>query len=363
MIKSREERSERLWDSRFVKTIKTLAPGSPIRDGLENILRAKMGALVLVGDNPATLEIVDGGFELNSEYTPAGFYELAKMDGAIVLSQDGKRILSANTQLMPDPSIPTTETGTRHRTAERAAKQTGALVVAISQRRNIITVYLGQLRYTLKDIPVILNRANQALQTLEKYRNVLDKGLTNLSALEFEELVTLYDVALVLIRAEQVNRIAMEIERNVIELGSEGKLVSMQMEELISGVDVAALLIKDYCNTTELKDYELVREQIAELPEENLEPFTICWMLGYGVSPTAMDIPVVPRGYRVLRQISRLPLLVGEKLVTHFKTLQRIYNASLAELDEVEGIGEVRAKAVKDGLKRVREQALLDRHL
>ena len=235
--------------------------------------------------------------------------------------------------------------------------------MAISQRRNVITVYLGQLRYTLKDIPVILNRANQALQTLEKYRNVLDKGLTNLSALEFEDLATLYDVAIVLIRAEQVNRIAMEIERNIIELGTEGRLVSMQMEELISDVDAAALLIKDYCNTNDLKEYETVREQIAALPEENLEPFTVCRILGYGVSPNAMDIPVVPRGYRVLRQISRLPLLVGEKLVAHFKTLHRIYNASLAELDEVEGIGEVRAKTIKDGLKRVREQALLDRHL
>lgn len=363
MIKTKEERTERLWDARFIRTIKTLAPGTPLRDGLENVLRAKMGALVLVGDSPAALEIVDGGFELNSEFTPAGFYELAKMDGAIVLSNDGKRILCANAQLMPDPSIATAETGTRHRTAERAAKQTGGLVVAISQRRNIITVYLGHLRYTLKDIPVILNRANQALQTLEKYKNVLDKGLTNLSALEFEDLVTLYDVALILIRAEQVNRIAMEIKRNTIELGSEGRLVSMQMEELISDIDTAALLVKDYCNTNDLKEYETVREQIALLPEENLEPFTICRILGYGVSPNAMDIPVVPRGYRVLRQISRLPLLVGEKLVTHFKTLHRIYNASLSELDEVEGIGEVRAKTIKDGLKRVREQALLDRHV
>ncbi|WP_425059774.1 DNA integrity scanning protein DisA [Sporomusa carbonis] len=363
MIKNREERSERLWDARFVKTMKTLAPGTPLRDGLENILRAKMGALVLVSDNQTVLDIVDGGFELNSEFTPAGFYELAKMDGAIVLSNDGKRIMCANAQLMPDPGIPTAETGTRHRTAERVAKQTGALVIAISQRRNVITVYLGNLRYTLKDIPVILNRANQALQTLEKYKNVLEKGLTTLSALEFEDLVTLYDVATVLIRAEQVNRIAKEIERHIIELGTEGRLVSMQMEELIPDVDAAALLIKDYCNTADAKDYETVREQIAVLPEENLDPLAICRILGYGVSVNAMDIPVVPRGYRVLRQIPRLPLLVAENLVAHFKTLHRIYNASIAELDEVEGIGEVRAKTIKDGLKRVREQALLDRHL
>lgn len=359
MTKLREERSERLWDARFVKTIKTLAPGTTMRDGLENVLRAKMGALVLVGDSPAVLTIVDGGFEINSDFSPAGFYELAKMDGAIVLSNDGKKILYANAQLVPDPGIPTAETGTRHRTAERAAKQTGAPVVAISQRRNVISVYLGHLRYTLKDISVILNRANQALQTLEKYKKVLDKGLTNLSALEFEDLATLYDVAVILIRAEQVNRIAQEIERNIIELGTEGRLISMQMEELISNIDDVALLIKDYCNQT---DYETVRAQVAALPEESLEPFTICRLLGYGVSPTAMDIPVVPRGYRVLRQISRLPILVGEKLVSHFKTFHRIYNASLAELDEVEGIGEVRAKTIKDGLKRVREQALLDRH-
>ena len=362
MSKNREERLDRLWDARFIKTLKTLAPGTTIRDGLENVLRAKMGALVLVGDNPTVLEIVDGGFEINSEFTPAGFYELAKMDGAIVLSNDGKRILFANAQLVPDSAIPTAETGTRHRTAERVAKQTGAPVVAISQRRNIISVYLGHLRYTLKDISVILNRSNQALQTLEKYKKVLDKGLTNLSALEFEDLATLYDVAIILIRAEQVNRIAEEIERNIIELGVEGRLVSMQMEELISSVDDVALLIKDYCNTNEFKDFETVRAQIAALPEDSLEPFTICRLLGYGVSPTAMDIPVVPRGYRVLRQIPRLPLVVGEKLVAHFKTLHHIYSASLAELDEVEGIGEVRARTIKDGLKRVREQALLDRH-
>ncbi|BBB91321.1 MAG TPA: DNA integrity scanning diadenylate cyclase DisA [Methylomusa anaerophila] len=359
----RSERVERLWDTRFIKTIKSLAPGTPLREGLENVLKAKMGALVLVGDSPQVLEVVDGGFELNSEYTPSGFYELAKMDGAIVLSSDGKRILYANAQLVPEPGIPTSETGTRHRTAERVAKETGTLVIGISQRRNIITLYLGNLKYMLKDIPVILNRANQALQTLEKYKSVLIKGLTNLSALEFEDLVTLYDVANVLIRAEQVNRIATEIKYNSIELGTEGRLVSMQMEELVSDDDDVELLIKDYAIQYDQKFFESVREQLAALPEDNLEPYPVCRVLGYGVSPNAMDIPVVPRGFRVLSEIPRLPLQIVEKLVIHFKTLHRINNANIAELDEVEGIGEVRAKTVKDGLKRVREQALMDRHL
>lgn len=354
---------ERQWDGRFLKTVRILAPGTALREGLENILRAKMGALVVVGDDDNILDLVDGGFELNSDFTPAGFYELAKMDGALVLSHDTKQILFANAQLVPDATIPTSETGTRHRTAERVARQTGALVIAISQRRNLITIYLGSLRYTLKDITVILNRANQALQTLEKYKRVLVRSLTTLSALEFEDLATLTDVVTALVRTEQVNRIAREIERNIIELGTEGRLVNMQMEELMAEEDQQQLLIRDYCISADAKTHDLVREQLAALPEENLEPLTICRILGYGVSANSIDVPVVPRGYRVLRRVHRLPMMVIENLVAHFKTLPRIYNATIADLDEVEGIGEVRAKTIKDGLKRVREQALLDRHV
>jgi diadenylate cyclase len=356
-------REDHLWDGRFIKIIKSLAPGTMLREGLENILRAKMGALVLVGDSPKVMEVVDGGFTLNTDFTPAGFYELAKMDGALVLSSDAKRILYCNAQLVPNSSMVTNETGTRHRTAERVARQTSALVVAISQRRNVITVYLGNLKYTLEDIAIILNRANQALQTLEKYKTVLTKGLNTLSALEFEDLVTLNDVAAVIIRAEHVSRITTEIERNTIELGSEGRLVSMQMEELKPEEDDVLLLVKDYCVSADAKTHEVVRQQIAVLPEESLDPFNLCRVLGYGVTPNAFDIPVVPRGFRLLSHVPRLPLAVVENLVAHFKTLKRIFNATITELDEVEGIGEVRAKTIKDGLKRLREQVLLDRSL
>lgn len=359
MIRSKEEK---LWDAKFVKTIKMLVPGTPLREGLENILRAKMGALVLVGNQADLMGVIDGGFTLNCAYTPAAFYELAKMDGALIVSGDSKTILYANAQLVPDSSLPTMETGTRHRTAERVAKQTGALVIAISQRRNLITMYLGEVRYTLKDISVILNRANQALQTLEKYKKVLNRGLTTLSALEFEDLVTLQDVAEMFIRVEQVNRITHEIELDVIELGTEGRLVSMQLEELSAERDQMESLIKDYCASSDQLVHEQVRQQLAALPEENLEAYHVCRILGYGVTPNALDIPVVPRGYRVLRCIPRLPMAVVENLVMHFKTLHRIYNASIGELDDVEGIGEVRAKTIRDGLKRVREQALLDRY-
>lgn len=360
MTKSREEQ---LWDPRFIKTIKSLAPGTAFREGLENVLRAKMGALVVVSDSPKVLDAVDGGFPINCEFTPAGFYELAKMDGAIVLSADARRILYGNAQLVPHYSIPTSETGTRHRTAERMARQTGVLVLAISQRRNIITVYLGEIRYTLTDITVLLGRANQALQTLEKYNSVLSRGLSTLSALEFEDLATLSDVAAVAIRAEHVSRIAREIQHNIIELGSEGRLISMQMEELTPEEDDVLLLIKDYCVSADAKTHEEVRSQLAALPEELLDTYNVCRILGYGVTPNAMDVPVAPRGFRLLNRIPRLPMPVVENLISHFKTLKRIYGASINDLDEVDGIGEVRAKTIKDGLKRLREQALLDRHV
>ena len=354
-------REEKLWDDRFVKMMKKLAPGTALREGLENILRAKMGVLALLDDSPKSLRVVDCGFALNAEYNPANFYELAKMDGALVLSADGKRILYANAQLIPDPGIPTLETGTRHRTAERSAKQTGALVVAISHRRNIITMYLGGLRYTLKDITFILARANQALHTLERYKQALTRSLNNLNVLELEELVTLGDVVDVLVRGERVNRIADEIEQNIIELGSEGRLVSMQMEEIMPDSTGMWDLIQDYCVDSDVKTHAEVLKQLQACSEESLERYNVGRLLGYGITPTSIDVPVVPRGYRILRQIPRLPGLVVDNLVARFKTVSRIYSATPLELDEVEGVGGARARAIREGIKRLREQTLFER--
>lgn len=361
MTKAREEK---LWDERFIKAIKSLSPGTALREGLEHVLRARMGALVAFGDHLTMKELVDGGFALNCEFTPAGFYELAKMDGALLLSPDAKRILCANAQLIPDASLPTAETGTRHRTAERVARQTGNMVIAISQRRNLITVYLGNLRYILKDIAIILNRANQALQTLEKYKRVFQKNIVRLDALEFDDAVTLAEVAALIIRGEKVCRIAREIERDALELGQEGRLVTMQLEELLSDVDELQLVLQDYHSSEQIADIRRTQEQLMLLPEAELVPHVICRMLGYTVTPVSvMDVPVVPRGYRILRKIPRLPLAIIDNLVACFKTLSGIYQASGAELDAVEGIGEIRAKTIKDGLQQVRQQALFDRYI
>ncbi|WP_336790818.1 DNA integrity scanning diadenylate cyclase DisA [Paenibacillus sp. MMO-177] len=345
--------------------LQLVAPGTPFRDGLDNVLRAKTGALLVVGYSPEVMEVVDGGFSINCDFSPNYLYELAKMDGAIILSEDMKRILYANTQLIPNNSISSIETGIRHRTAERVAKQTGKLVVSISQRRNIITLYQGNLRYSLKEMGVILTKANQAIQTLEKYKVVLSQSLTNLSALEFEELVTLQEVAHVVQRVEMVLRVKMEIKRYVTELGTEGRLIAMQMEELVNGVDEDAwYLLKDYAKDNSDDKIREIRAALKKLSAEDLlDAPPIIRLLGYTHTAAMVEEAVSPRGYRLLNKIPRLPLIIMNNLIDRFGRLPHILMATIDELDEVDGIGEVRARAIKDGLKRIQEQMFIDRQI
>lgn len=344
----------------LMNVLEIMAPGTPLREGLENVLKAKTGGLIYVCDLNEIGKMVDGGFYLNSDYTPANLYELAKMDGAIVLSSDFKRILYCNTQLVPDSSISTIETGTRHRTADRVAKQTGKLIIAISQRRNVITAYKGNLKYVIKDTNIILTKANQAVQTLARYKYVLNEAVTNLSALEFEDLVTVYDVVTTIQRNEMVVRIMNEIERYVCELGNEGRLVFMQLEDLADNVeDEGILLIKDYLEG--FREYNDVIKIIKNLSSEELvEIPLLCKLMGY--SPDSMlDITISPRGYRLLNKIPKLPTVVIDNLIKTFEYFKNILNASIEELDSVEGIGEARAKIIKEGLRKMQEQALLNR--
>ncbi|MBE3587538.1 MAG: DNA integrity scanning protein DisA [Thermoanaerobacteraceae bacterium] len=350
-------------EDRLLQVLRAVAPGTPLREGLENILRAKTGGLIVIGDSPEVLEISEGGFAVNAEFSPANLYELAKMDGAIILSADAKRILAANTQLIPNLSIPSSETGIRHRTAERVAKQTGALVISISQRRSVITVYKGNLKYVLRDVGVILAKANQALQTLEKYRSVLDRVVTELSILELDEAVTLFDVTRTIQRVEMVLRVVKEIEKYICELGVEGRLITMQLEELVTGVEHEGLLaIRDYATPGD-KPPASILAMINSWPAEDLLDLSlIARALGFPGSTSILDQAVYPRGYRILDKIPRLPLPVIENLVKEFGSLKRILEASIEELDAVEGIGEVRARSIKEGLARYREQLIQERH-
>ena len=344
--------------------LKLIAPGTPIRDGLENILRAKTGALLLITDNNDIIkEIVDGGFTINEDYTSSKLYELAKMDGAIVLSGDLKKILFANAQLIPSREIETMETGTRHRTAERTAKQTGELVISISQRRNIITIFKGNDRYILEDTDAVLNKANQGVQTLEKYKKVFDNKLNILNEYEFNDIVTLQNVILAIQRAEMVMRIVDEIQGQIYELGNDGRLVKMQLEELVGGVEKEELLIiKDYLAPTKDKlNPEDVLDSLSELTYEELnKESSIAKLLGFDVFDNYDEVGVYTRGYRILSKIPRMPTNIVENLVSSFKSFQHILAADIESLDEVDGIGEIRARTIKQSLKRMQEQFVFD---
>lgn len=352
-------------EDKLMKMLRAVAPGTPLREGLENILKANTGALIVLGDGPEIMEIAEGGFVVNAEFTPANLYELAKMDGAIILSADAKRIVAANTQLIPNLSIPSTETGIRHRTAERVARQTNALVISISQRRNVVTIYKGNLKYVLRDVGVILAKANQAIQTLEKYRSVLDRVITDLSILEFEDAVTLFDVTRAIQRVDMVLRVVNEIERYVSELGTEGRLVTMQMEELLTNVEPEGLLIiQDYAIAGEEKTPAQIFSMINSWPaEELLDLSLIARALGYPGNSNILDQSASPRGYRILSKIPRLPVPVIENMVRQFGNLKNILRASIQELDDVEGIGEARARSIKEGLAHYREQLYQERHI
>lgn len=347
----------------LLKILRVVAPGTPLREGLEHILRSESGALILIVDRPEVMDIAEGGFRLNADFSPAKLYELAKMDGAIILDQDIKKILAANTQLVPDLGIPSNETGIRHRTAERVARQMNTLTISISERRGVITIYKGTMKYVLRDLEVIFTKANQALQTLEKYRSVLDRVLINLSITEFEDTVTLYEVCKVIQRVEMTNRVVGEIGRYICELGTEGRLITMQLEELVANVESEGLLvIRDYAVAEEKTPRQIAGIAESWPAEDLLDLPLIARVLGYSGGATILEQNVPSRGFRILSKIPRLPAPVIENLVARFGNLNAVLNATIEELDEVEGIGEARARSIKEGLSRYWNQLLQERY-
>ena len=343
--------------------LKLIAPGTTLREGLDNILKAKTGALIVVAEKEDVEEILDGGFCLNQDFTPAIIYELSKMDGAIVVSRDLKKILMANVQLVPDHSIKTLETGTRHRTAERVAKQTNELVICISQRRGIITVFKGDFRYVINETSAVVTRANQTVSALEKYKVVFDHMLDILSEHEFDDIVSLDIVANCIYRSEIIMRMEVEVKRNIIELGSEGRLINMQLEEMMSDVESEEeKIIQDYMviKKRSNKTSKTILEEIRKLDKKDLLiSEKIIKILGYDITPNILDENVSPKGYRILSKIPKMPSSVIEKTVATFGSLQGVCAATVEELDEVEGIGEIRAKIVNQSLRRLQEQYLL----
>lgn len=347
-------------NDKMLEILKLVAPGTELREGLENVLKAKTGALIVVSDSEDILKIADGGFKIDEEFTSTNIYELAKMDGAIILSSDLKRIIRANVQLNPDFSISTRETGTRHKTAERVAKQSGELVISISERMGIITLFKGNFRYVINDTQSVLMRANQTLQALEKYKTVFDNMLSILSEHEFDDIVTLDTVINCIYRSEIIMRMETDVKRSIIELGDEGRIVNMQLEELMANVeDEEKLIIQDYNINKEISTQSIL-EEIRKIDKKNLiVSEKIVKLLGYEVSSDILDTNVSPKGYRILSKVPKMPSSIIEKTVEAFGSLQHICSASIDELDDVEGIGEIRARIINQSLKRLQEQYIL----
>lgn len=348
-------------------TLAALAPGTALREGLERILRGRTGALIVLGFDKMVESICTGGFVLDVEFSATRVRELSKMDGAVVLTKDGSRIVRAGVQLVPDPAIPTVETGTRHRTAERVNKQTGYAVISVSQSMQLIALYNQGTRTVLEDSGTILSKANQALATLERYKLRLDEVAGTLSALEIEDLVTVRDVAQVAQRLEMVRRIAVEIEGYVVQLGVDGRLLELQLDELVAGVDTdRELIARDYLIERKGKS-RTVPETLAELDaldrNELLELSAVARALGFSGSAEALDSAASPRGYRLLAKVPRLPGTVIDRLVEHFGGLQKLLAASVADLQAVEGVGETRARTVREGLSRLAESSILERYV
>ena len=358
--------TDRTREDLLRSTLAAVAPGTALRDGLERILRGRTGALIVLGYDEAVEDICTGGFPLDVEFSSTRLRELAKMDGGIVTDSELTRILRAAVQFVPDSAIETSESGTRHRTAERVAKQTGHPVISVSASMRIVALYVAGLRYVLEGSDAILAKANQALATLERYKARLDEVTSTLSALEIEDLVTVRDVSVVVQRLEMVRRISEEIAHYVVELGTDGRLLSLQLDELIGGVSPDRdLVVRDYLESTRRdRSTADVVEALADIPASELVDLgAVARVLGFTVAGDALDAAVSPKGYRLLTKIPRLPATIVERLVDHFGDLQKLLAANLDDLMLVEGVGEQRARAVREGLSRLAESSILERYI
>jgi diadenylate cyclase len=345
----------------MLAALQAVAPGTPLRQALDNVIAGRTGALIVIGDEKGVDALSNGGFVIDAPFTPQRLFELAKMDGAILLDAETTRIRRANVHLMPNPALPTSETGMRHRTAERVSRQTDALVISVSQRREVVSLYREGDRVWLEDIDVVLSKASQALQTLERYRTRLTEVSAHLTALEFEDLVTFGDVAVVIHRFEMLRRVGRELNRYVVELGSEGRLVRMQAEELTVGAeDDYLMLVRDYIPDVGPRKASMALTRLATLtPEQLLDPAALAGALGMPAKADIDEQHVRPKGYRLLHRVPLLPGTVINRLVDRFGTVKALLSATEQQLDDVEGVGARRARAIREGLKRMRERAVL----
>jgi diadenylate cyclase len=351
-------------DARLLGVLRQIAPGTPLREAIKRILRAETGALIVLGAPSQVQALFTGGFRIDVPFTPQRLSELAKMDGALVLDEAARNILWANVHLMPDPTIPTSETGTRHRTAERVAKQTKVPVLTVSESMHVLTLYLEDWRHVLEDVTEVLSRANQAVQTLEHYRSRFDEVADALTALELRGAVTERDALLPLARAEMLQRVATELELHVAELGGDGRLLQLRLEELTAGVDgQEELVVRDYLAARAgYGPAQVLGELSRRPPEDLLDLAKLGQVIELTAEPRRLDAPLAPRGHRMLAKLPQLPPAAAAGVVERFGSLKVIMSVSPEDLEEVEGVGPSLARSLREGLQRLRAAAVTERH-
>jgi diadenylate cyclase len=349
-------------NERMRDALARVAPGTPLRSGIDRVVRAQAGALLVLDDGSDVLSICSGGFLVDAPYSPQRLSELAKMDGAIIISADGGRIARANVHLVPDPSVPTSETGTRHRTAERVARSLNVPVVSASEEMGVINVYAGGGKRQLQEVGHLLDRANQALQTLERYKVRLDDSILNLTAVEVEDVVTLRDVVAVIQRGEMVHRIADEIETMIIELGVEARLLRLQIDELYGEIDDELdLVVADYIPIDRTIGDTL--EEMSRLSDDEVLNLRLTAATLYpGGDIQDLGQEASPKGLRLLHRVKRLPQDTAGAIVDHFGGLAKLQRATVDDLMLVDGLDESTALSIRETLTRVTESTILDQY-
>ena len=347
-------------EAQLIRALRDIAPGTPVREAIDDIMRGHTGALIVLGDEEDVAPVLSGGVRIDTDFSPKLVYQLAKMDGAIVMDRDASVINWANVQLVPDSALRTAETGTRHRSAERTARQTKALVVTVSASRDVVTLFIGNTSYQLEPSRSLLIKVNQALATLETYRMRLDQVSHRLLSRELGGTATLLDALVVIQRAEMAKRMTLEIERHQVELGTEGRLTEMQLRELSVGiVPDRAAVVRDYMIAADAAAHRKVLDRLAGISNERLlrlEDLEV--LLGFDREVNPIDTVVEPRGYRVLSRIPGLSQILIERIIEKFGSLSNVLSASAKELASVSGLGPVRSKEVHEGLRRMQEYFL-----
>lgn len=338
------------------ETLERLAPGTAMRHALDRIIQQGRGGLLVLGQNPEVKAASSGGFKLtNAHFTAARLSELSKMDGGIVLDDSWSQILAANVHFIPDGSIETEETGARHRTAERLAKETDTPVVAVSEGRRVATLFYGHHKIELAAPTEVAAYVNQELQSLERLRSRLDEAGSRLSRLEVTGLVTYRSVVTVVQRAELVDRLASVIRDRTRTLGDEGRIATLQLNDLVAGVTaIEELVVQDYVKPLRSGSVNRALESLDELSGEDLDdPARVAKELGF----SDLDDPAEPRGHRLLSMVGRLPDPVREDIVRHFGSVTRLLRVTEDQLISVEGVGETRAEQLLNFFHRLEAAA------